>query len=105
MDKADTADRLDSWKEIAAHLGRDVRTVQRWAKNEALPIHRKPHNTLSSIYAFKHELDQWWDDGRLFPDRANSSALPSARRQLPAEAPLPRHDDLPRQDDVSSIQA
>ena len=23
-------DRLDSWKEIAAYLGRDVTTVQRW---------------------------------------------------------------------------
>jgi len=29
--------RLDSWKEIATHLKRDVRTVQRWEKREALP--------------------------------------------------------------------
>ena len=27
-------DRLDSWKEIAAYLKRDVTTVQRWEKRE-----------------------------------------------------------------------
>ena len=29
-------DRLDSWKEIAAYLKRDVTTVQRWEKREAM---------------------------------------------------------------------
>lgn len=33
------AGRLDSWKEIAVYLGRDVRTVQRWERREGLPIH------------------------------------------------------------------
>ena len=28
---AASSDRLDSWKEIAAHLKRNVRTVQRWS--------------------------------------------------------------------------
>ena len=32
--------RLDSWKEIAGYLGREVRTVQGWEKNEGLPVHR-----------------------------------------------------------------
>jgi len=32
--------RLDSWKEIAAHLKRDVRTVQRWEKTASLPVRR-----------------------------------------------------------------
>jgi hypothetical protein len=32
-------DFLGSWKEIAAYLGRDVRTVQRWEKKEGLPVH------------------------------------------------------------------
>ncbi|HEY6392666.1 MAG TPA: hypothetical protein VIX89_15410, partial [Bryobacteraceae bacterium] len=52
-------DRLDSWKEIAAYLGREVRTVQGWEKNEALPIHRHQHARLGSVYAFKPELDAW----------------------------------------------
>ena len=34
-------DRLDSWKEVAVHLGRSTRTVQRWEKEEGLPVHRR----------------------------------------------------------------
>src|SRR5258706_451843 len=52
-------DRLDSWKEIAGYLGREVRTVQGWEKNEALPIHRHQHARLGSVYAFRPELDAW----------------------------------------------
>lgn len=52
--------RLDSWKEIAAHLGRTVRTVQRWERDERLPVHRHHHQKQSSIYAFADELDAWW---------------------------------------------
>ena len=52
-------DRLDSWKEIAAYLGREVRTVQGWEKNEGLPIHRHLHARQGSVYAFKAELDAW----------------------------------------------
>ncbi|HWZ33664.1 MAG TPA: tetratricopeptide repeat protein [Bryobacteraceae bacterium] len=52
-------DRLDSWKEIAAYLGREVRTVQLWEKSEGLPIHRQQHARQGSVYAFKSELDVW----------------------------------------------
>ncbi len=52
-------DRLDSWKEIAAYLKREVRTVQRWEKTESLPVHRLPHDRRGSVYAFRHELDGW----------------------------------------------
>lgn len=31
-------DRLDSWKEIATYLKRDVTTVQRWEKRERMPV-------------------------------------------------------------------
>src|SRR5204863_8923560 len=55
----ENADRLESWKEIAAYLRRDVRTVQRWEKFEQLPVHRLVHKKLGSVYAFKAELDQW----------------------------------------------
>ena len=51
--------RLDSWKEIAAYLGRDVRTVQRWERREGLPVHRQQHDKLGSVYAFRHEIDAW----------------------------------------------
>jgi TolB-like protein/Flp pilus assembly protein TadD len=53
------ADRLDSWKEIAAYLGRDVTTVQRWEKREGMPVHRHLHDRLGSVYASRAELDAW----------------------------------------------
>lgn len=52
-------DRLESWKEIAAYLGREVRTVQLWEKSEGLPIHRHQHARQGSVYASKTELDAW----------------------------------------------
>src|SRR5262245_41575765 len=54
-------DRLDSWKEIAAFLRRDVRTAQRWEKKEGLPVHRHQHEKLGSVYAFRAELTQWFN--------------------------------------------
>jgi ElaB/YqjD/DUF883 family membrane-anchored ribosome-binding protein len=33
-------DVLHSWKEIAAYMGRGVRTVQRWERDLALPVRR-----------------------------------------------------------------
>jgi len=51
--------RLESWKEIAAYLGRDVTTVRRWEKREGLPVHRLHHSRLGSVYAYTLELDAW----------------------------------------------
>lgn len=51
--------RLESWKEIAGYLGRDVTTVRRWEKGEGLPVHRHVHNKLGSVYAYTTELDAW----------------------------------------------
>jgi Tetratricopeptide repeat len=90
-------DRLDTWKEVAAHLRRSVRTVQRWEREEALPVHRHHHDKLGSIYAFKAELDAWWvthgatldDTGRglpvvdpLEPSRASLTPPTGQRRRL-----------------------
>jgi len=52
-------DRLDSWKEIAAYLNRDVTTVQRWEKREGMPVHRHLHDRMGSVYASRAELDEW----------------------------------------------
>src|SRR5271170_1737267 len=52
-------DRLDSWKEIAAYLKRDVTTVQRWEKREEMPVHRHLHDRMGSVYASRAELDAW----------------------------------------------
>ena len=66
-------DRLDSWKEVAAHLQRDVTTAQRWERREGMPVHRHRHDRLGTVYAFRSELDAWW--------RGRSSG--PARRQAP----------------------
>jgi tetratricopeptide (TPR) repeat protein len=51
--------RLESWKEVAAYLGRDVRTVQRWERREQLPVHRLQHTKRGSVFAYPSELDAW----------------------------------------------
>ncbi|MBL8230535.1 MAG: PD40 domain-containing protein [Bryobacterales bacterium] len=55
-----SADRLDSWKEIAAYLGKGVRTVQRWESTGGLPIYRVGLDRPGSVYAYRSELDAWW---------------------------------------------
>jgi TolB-like protein/Flp pilus assembly protein TadD len=60
----DASDRLNSWKEIAVYLSRDVRTVLRWEKKEGLPVHRHLHGKGASVYAFKSEIDHWWANRR-----------------------------------------
>ncbi len=52
-------ERLDSWKAIAAYLGRDVTTVQRWERREGMPVHRHVHQKRGSVYALASELDAW----------------------------------------------
>jgi Tol biopolymer transport system component len=71
-------ERLDSWKEIAAYLRRDVTTVQRWEKREGMPVHRHRHDKLGSVYAFRAELDEWARRRRIAvdgPDDAEPAAL------------------------------
>src|SRR4026208_1593695 len=57
-------ERLDSWKEIAAFLQRDVRTVQRWEKQAGLPVHRHAESRLRTAYAYRSELEAWWGSQR-----------------------------------------
>src|SRR5262249_58774177 len=82
-----TKEKLDSWKEIAAYLGREVRTVQRWEKQEALPVHRHHHYKLGSVYAYRSELEAWIkqrEPGNSTPapaTEAAGSARPSIRKR------------------------
>ena len=47
---------LRSWKEIAAYLGKSVRSVQRWERELHLPVHRPGAGVL---IAFPEELARW----------------------------------------------
>ncbi len=53
-------DRLDSWKEIAAYLKKEVRTVQRWEKSLGLPVRRLTQGKQGTVFAYKADLDAWW---------------------------------------------
>jgi hypothetical protein len=63
-DRSGVLERLDSWKEIAAYLKRDVTTVRRWEKREGLPVQRHLHEQRDSVYAYKQEIDRWWEGRR-----------------------------------------
>jgi adenylate cyclase len=56
---ADVGSVLRGWKQIAAYLHRDARTVQRWEQDEQLPVHRQLHLKLGTVHAVRAELDEW----------------------------------------------
>ena len=75
--------RLESWKQIAAHVNRHITTVRRWEKHEGLPVHRHVHSALSSVYAYGSELDNWM--------RSRQPAEAIGRTEMDASAPATVH--------------
>jgi TolB-like protein/Flp pilus assembly protein TadD len=71
---------LDSWKEIATYVKRDVSTVQRWEKREGMPVHRHVHDKRGSVYALSSELDAWLQSRRL--------VLEEEEKERPLETPV-----------------
>src|SRR5580765_8048575 len=84
-------ERLDSWKEIAAYLKRDVTTVQRWEKREGMPVHRHLHDRMGSVYAFRAELDDWARSRNLRPTPDGGIGRTTAELEgtLPSPASAP----------------
>jgi hypothetical protein len=50
---------LTSWKEIAAYLGKGVRTVQRWELQYELPVRRPNEKAKGVVHATRQDLDHW----------------------------------------------
>jgi len=75
--------RLESWKEIAAYLGRDVTTVRRWEKREGLPVYRLQHSKLGSVYAYTLELDAWRDKEEHRETLAGATDVPEGEGDHP----------------------
>ena len=75
--------RLDSWKKIASYLKRDVSTVQRWERREAMPVHRHQHDKMGSVFAYRSELDAWWESRRAGLEAQTTGAA------QPTQAPRP----------------
>lgn len=81
--------RLDSWKEIAAYLKRDIRTAQRWEKLEGLPVHRHQHDERGTAFAYSAEIDRWLEARTL---RTSGTVETSPERNGPAATGWPsRH--------------
>ena len=78
---------LSSWKEIAAFLGKGVRTVQRWESCLGLPVHR-PGGNHGGVLAYPAEIDawcqkQWTDDEEFAHDtRLAADARPEESRDV-----------------------
>lgn len=72
---------LTSWKEIAQHLNKSVRTVQRWEREFGLPVRRPEKSGYASVLAFPDELDLWLHEHtvahQLQDVRAHVQTLPS----------------------------
>jgi hypothetical protein len=81
-----TEDRLDSWKDIAVYLKRDVSTVQRWEQRETMPVHRHQHDRRGSVYAFRSELDVWLETRRTRLKQDAGRALDGVGTFAPASA-------------------
>ena len=85
--------RLESWKEIAAYLSRDVTTVQRWEKREGMPVHRHLHDKRGSVYAMRSELDGWRQTRRLRFEEEETEEADAAREpatEASGSAPVKR---------------
>ncbi|MCB2065839.1 MAG: hypothetical protein KDE15_04260 [Erythrobacter sp.] len=76
--------RIDGWKSIAAHFGRERSTVIRWASERGMPVYRIPGPGRGSVYALSDELDTW-----LEADRAANGDLPDPASAAPGPAPAP----------------
>lgn len=50
---------LNGWKEIAAYLGKSVRSVQRWEATLGLPVHRIRTPDGQIVYSERQEIDDW----------------------------------------------
>ena len=81
MSAPDANRRLESWKEIAAYLGKTVRTTQRW-EAEGLPVRREVHGSRGYIFAYTSELDAW------LAARQTETATAEPSAPVPAPAPV-----------------
>ncbi len=54
-------DRLDGWEAIAKYLGWTPRTVIRWEKQKGLPVHRVAGGKRQPVYAYRREIDFWFE--------------------------------------------
>jgi hypothetical protein len=78
--------RLETWGEIANHLGVEVRTAQRWEARMGLPVRRLDGSL--AVFAFADELDDWRTNREVKPAEPKPVAPPESTGDQ-ATAPKP----------------
>jgi TolB-like protein/Tfp pilus assembly protein PilF len=89
-------DLLEGWKAIADHLDKTERTVQRWEKTKALPVRRLKADSpeeQSRVFAYKSELDAWWQDRLTRPDEPGDESNPNLENPPPDPKVEPPKND------------
>lgn len=75
--------RLDGWKVIGGHFGRDRTTAIRWANERGMPVRKVPGGKTATVFAYSAELDAW------ATGLGNTTALvepaPMVPRKLPGD--------------------
>lgn len=84
-----SSEAIDSWKGIAAYLGRDVSTVMRWERSRNLPVHRLPGGRKATVYALATELDAWRCGAAKEPVSRRTEAERHEHAPAPSIAVLP----------------
>src|SRR5512139_2663741 len=50
---------LESWKAVAAYLGRTEKTCRKWEQELGLPVHRLDDSAKAHVFAYADEIDRW----------------------------------------------
>jgi TolB-like protein len=53
---------LESWKAIAAYLGRTEKTCRNWEHELGLSVHRLENSARARVFAYGDELDRWREE-------------------------------------------
>lgn len=86
VEAGDSPNRLNGWKEIAGHLGKGIRTAQRWETLYGLPVHRIGREGGEILFAYRDEIDRW----SAATARQRRAAEPEEPMRTPAVPPAMR---------------
>jgi FG-GAP-like repeat len=96
MDGPKKSKRLESWKEIAEYIHRDITTAIRWEREKQLPVHRSTIGKRPGVFAYTDEIDRWWtvaqESAGTVPQVHIARAAPTTGEQVIALAAHRVHD-------------
>ncbi|HUO27386.1 MAG TPA: hypothetical protein VMU61_17080 [Candidatus Aquilonibacter sp.] len=102
---------LSGWKEIAGYLGKGVRTVQRYEREDGLPVRRPASKSRPAVIATRAEVDAWVAAGAIREQfvlskmNAKAAALEDIRKNLETMGALRAQMQSLRSELRSSVSA